>query len=213
MLKISNLSFGYRHLPLFHDISFEIKKGEMIHLSGSNGAGKSTMMSIVSGLLSPNTGTVEFYPGDHSQQAVQDRRLFLEYLPAEANGLYQKLGAVENLKFWAQLRGRKLSLGEMLESLDQWDLNLPLIRDQFPVEKFSTGMKRKLALARLQLSPAPCWLLDEPFYGLDTKAIEKFRQCLTEHLAGGGMALTISHDIVPLDGLIAKTVSLNARGQ
>jgi heme exporter protein A len=78
----------------------------------------------------------------------------------------------------------------------------------FPVEKYSTGMKRRLALARLMLSGATCWLLDEPVYGLDTAALATFSHQLEQHLKAGGMTLVISHDTAPLRGLISRTIHL-----
>src|SRR5690606_18063088 len=124
----------------------------------------------------------------------EDRRLYLEYLPAEANGLYLRMSAIQNLSFWAALRSVRPTLDRVHAALAVWGLDKPLLRDNFAVEKFSTGMKRRLALARLELSPAPCWLLDEPFYGLDQDAAAIFRSRLQAHLKRGGSALIVSHD-------------------
>lgn len=206
MLAITNLSFSFQHRRLFDRLSLTANSGELIHISGPNGVGKSTFMAVVAGLLAPASGDIEYRIG---RKAVPDRRAYLEYLPAEANGLYTKMDATQNLLFWAHLRGVPLSREAAFAALDPWNLNHPLLRDGFPVEKFSTGMKRRLALARLDLSPVPGWLLDEPLYGLDADAMRVFRQRLEAHLIKGGFALLISHDLAPLTGLITRTINLS----
>lgn len=182
--------------------------GELVHLAGPNGAGKSTFMAIVAGLLAADRGAVDFVEGG---QAVDDRRAYCEYLPAEANGLHVKMDAVRNLRYWTALRGVEPEESVLVAALARWKLDHPLIRTDFPVEKFSTGMKRRLALARLSLSPAPLWLLDEPVYGLDAEAMAVFTRLLEEHLARKGLALVISHDLKPLEALISRTVDLGGR--
>ncbi len=208
MLRIVKLSFGFRHRPLFQDVSLTVGRGELVHLAGPNGAGKSTFMSVVAGLLTADHGAVEFFPDGEAAPAADDRRAYSEYLPAEANGLHVKMDAVRNLRFWTTLRGTPASDAAIEGALAHWNLDHPLLRHDFAVEKFSTGMKRRLALARLSLSPAPLWLLDEPVYGLDAQAMAVFSALLRAHLDGNGMALVISHDLKPLDGLIARTVDL-----
>jgi heme exporter protein A len=206
VLYISELSFGFRHRQLFSNLTVSVQRGELVHLVGPNGVGKSTCMAVVAGLLGAVRGRVDFFlePG----QPVADRREFLEYLPAEANGLYIKMSARANLRFWSALRGLELSDADLLGALSIWGLNHPLLIDNFPIDKYSTGMKRRLALARLTLSSAPCWLLDEPVYGLDAAAIEVFRSQLQKHLDRGGMALVISHDMSALAGLVSRSVQL-----
>jgi len=208
MLKISELTFGFRSRRLFEKISVELRPGELVHIAGPNGAGKSTFMSIIAGILAPQNGSIDFYPGIDSTTPVEDRRRFLEYLPAEANGMYTKMSAMQNLSFWSSLRGRDVSDSALFTALDTWGLNHPVIRDQLAIDKFSTGMKRRLALARLQLSGVPCWLLDEPIYGLDTKGLEAFHNILKSHLESKGMCLVVSHDLKPLEGLETQTLDL-----
>lgn len=177
---------------------------------GPNGAGKSTFMAVVAGLLRADSGTIEYFPGDEKDGPAPDRRVYLEYLPAEANGLFVKMDAVQNLSFWSELRGIAASEEQILQALRHWRLDHPLLRQGFPVEKFSTGMKRRLALARLQLSPAPCWLLDEPVYGLDAEATAAFTRLVASHLSKGGSGLVVSHETKPLEGLVTQSISLGA---
>jgi heme exporter protein A len=210
MLKVADLEFGFRRRRLFTGMTLTVQRGELTHLHGPNGAGKSTLMAVIAGLLAPQKGRIVFVTA--AGRDADDRRDYLEYLPAEANGLFLKMSATQNLAYWAGLRGKPLDTAALRAALAVWGLDKPLLRDNFPVEKFSTGMKRRLALARLTLSPAPCWLLDEPFYGLDQEATAIFRGQLTAHLQNGGMALVVSHDVAPLAGLVTRTVTLAEEG-
>ena len=167
MLSVRSLSFSFEHRNLFQGVSFDLKPGELIHLTGSNGVGKSTFLSILAGLRSPDKGQIAFTgPGG---SPVEDLKTVCAYLSAESNGLYLKMDAYENLRFWSGLRGLKPGEGLIRSTLSHWGLGNSLLIKNFPVEQFSTGMRRRLGLARLGLSQAPCWLLDEPVYGLDQK--------------------------------------------
>lgn len=154
-------------------------------------------MSLLAGLRKEASGSIEYRLP--SGKAAEDRRTYVEYLPAEANALFGKMDAMSNLRFWRKLRNLEASDASIRVVLKKWDLDHPLIRENFPVESFSTGMKRRLALARLELSETPCWLLDEPLYGLDTKGIETFQSMLEDHLKKGGITIIVSHDITPLE--------------
>lgn len=210
MLKVKDLNFGFRFRPILKGVSFDLKEGEILHITGQNGCGKSTLMSILAGLMREQSGSITFT--GESKEKSPDRRHYLEYLPAEANGLYGKMDAVHNLQFWLHLRGQKPKEQEILDELALWELDHPLICKNFPVERFSTGMKRRLALARVHMSKAPVWLLDEPLYGLDTKGIEQFQTILKEHLEANGSALVVSHDTAPLEIFEPRVFQLEKRG-
>ena len=214
MLKVENLSFGFGSRRLFSNLNFEVRPGQLVHIAGSNGVGKSTLLSILAGTLSPMTGTAKYFPDQESapqNKEAADPRMYIEYVPAEANGLYLSMSAQENLSFWQALRHGKANLSDINRELDIWNLNQPWLNFGFPVSKFSTGMKRRLALVRLALAKVPCWLLDEPVYGLDEQAVSSFRQLLQAHLTSGGLAIIVSHDLTAIRGLELKTVTLGAR--
>ena len=209
MLAVKSLSFSFEHRRLFQDVSFEVPPGTLLHLQGVNGVGKSTFLGILAGIRKQDNGTIEYI--DQNQKRYTDIREVSAYLSAEANGLYTKMDAIGNLRFWCQLRGLKPSNAELVGSMETWGLGHPLLRQNFPVEFFSTGMRRRLALARLSLAQASCWLLDEPIYGLDEKGINLFRQHLEKHLDGGGVGVMISHDRLASKGI--KTLDYLLKGR
>ncbi len=203
MLQISSLSFRYDHVELFQHLSFTVKPGEILHLRGSNGVGKSTLLAILAGLLSPSAGQVTWGKEEAGFPSLQ-RGEFFAYLAAEANGLYLQLNALSNLRFWSSLSSEPLAEETIRTALLRWGLASPLLQERLAVGFLSTGMRRRLALARVSLSPAPCWLLDEPIYGLDTRGVELFREALQNHVEQGGMAVVVSHDLVSLAGLTVR---------
>ena len=181
-----------------------------MQIIGPNGSGKTTLMGLLAGLRQESSGRIQLHLPNG--KVADDRRRLIEYLPAEANALFGKMDAMSNLRFWLKLRNLDASDASLRPVLQRWQLDHPLIRENFPVESFSTGMKRRLALARLELSQTPCWLLDEPLYGLDSRGIATFQDLLQGHLQSGGITVIVSHDLAPLEGFPVRTVSLSQEG-
>ncbi|MBC7661907.1 MAG: heme ABC exporter ATP-binding protein CcmA [Chitinophagaceae bacterium] len=206
MLEIKSLGFKYQYKTILSGLSFDAKPGEILHITGPNGSGKTTLMSILAGLRKESAGTIHYRLPDGT--TALDRRSFVEYLPAEANALFGKMDAMSNLRLWLRLRGLDDSDNAIRPILKNWELDHPLIRENFSVESFSTGMKRRLALARLELSKTPCWLLDEPLYGLDAKGIDTFQTMLNGHLLSQGITIIVSHDIAPLERFRVRKLDL-----
>lgn len=211
MLEIKLLSFRYQYKTILSRLSFTAAPGEILHITGPNGSGKTTLMSLLAGLRKEAGGSIAYRL--LSGKVAEDRRSYVEYLPAEANALFGKMDAMSNLRFWRKLRDLDASDASIRSVLKNWDLDHPLVRENFPVESFSTGMKRRLALARLELSETPCWLLDEPLYGLDSKGIETFQSMLDGHLQRAGITVIVSHDIAPLERFVVRKLDLLAEAK
>lgn len=208
MLTVENLAFGYNERLLFENLSFTLREGQILQVKGPNGIGKSSLLAILAGILSPKDGQIILKRSN--DQLVMDRRYLTEYLAAESNNLFLKMSAIENLSFWVGLKHSIISKADILSELDYWQLADPLISQQLAVEKFSTGMKRRLALARLTLSASLLWLLDEPLFGLDQVAVSLFCARLSRHLKAGGMAIFVSHEQLALDSFVeSKCLILN----
>lgn len=200
MLDVTDLTFGFGKKPLFKDLTFSLAPGQLIRVDGHNGAGKSTLISVVSGLISGHTGSVRF--------ADDDFRKWTSWMAPDANGLFPTLSAVANLEFWLQLRNRHISPEALRECLNGWGISGDWLQVGLPVAKFSTGMKRRLALARLQLENSKLWLIDEPLFGLDERACMTFKNLLIEHLKAGGGVVLVTHDARLLDDVKHHTVFL-----
>jgi len=202
VLTVANLAFGFRNRDLFSNLSFSLTSGQLTHLSGANGSGKSTLLAIIAGLIAQDAGTI--VAGDSSH----DRRHILEFLAAESGGHFLHMNAQQNLSFWAHLRGLTPTTAELHTALAHWSLNQPFVREQLAVGRFSTGMKRRLALARFSLTTAKLWVMDEPLLGLDRNACQAFHAALQAHLSKGGAAIIASHELEPIAALVNHTLAM-----
>jgi heme exporter protein A len=190
MLQAENLACRRGERVVFAGLSFTVEAGAAVLLTGANGAGKSTLLRLLAGLLAPAEGRLLWQGSDaFADRAAHAGRL--RYL-SHADALKPALTARENLGFFARLWGG--DVGAALASLGL----APLA--ELPARVLSSGQKRRLALARLALAPAPLWLLDEPTVGLDAASVERLGGLLAAHRAAGGMVLAATHLPLPLPG-------------
>jgi len=168
---------------LFGGVSFALKAGEALHVTGPNGLGKSSLIRVLAGLLPAYAGTVDVT----GRMALADERVALD----QGQPLARALG------HWAQLDGT--DTGDITRALLAVDL--AHLAD-VPVRFLSTGQRKRALLARIELSRAPVWLLDEPANGLDTASIERLGTLMAAHRAGGGIVLAASHQPLPLAGAL-----------
>lgn len=206
MLIVQDLSFSFQHVKLLRNLSFELQPGEILHLKGRNGCGKSTLLTLLAGMRQNSSGEISLSFGG---QRIPDRRRAVAYLEAEHNGLYTCMTAQQNLELWLALAVEKPAFIQesVRQSLGFWGLSIPWLA-KFPVARFSTGMKRRLALARIQVSQRPCFLLDEPFNGLDQAGEYLFLSVLREHQARGGVAVIVSHEDRGLRKIVSQELNL-----
>jgi heme exporter protein A len=167
---------------VLNDVAFAVPAGGALLLLGPNGAGKSTLLRALAGLKRLDAGVVTV-DGDAEYAG---KAAYLGHLDAIKPGLT----AAENLAFAARLSGRPAA-----DALHAADL-APLAN--LPARMLSAGQKRRLALARLALSAAPIWLLDEPTLGLDTAAVSRFGSALADHRNVGGVVIAATHLPLPL---------------
>ena len=176
---------GDRHI--LRDVSFGVRAGEFLKLTGPNGVGKTTLIRIVCGLLPPENGTV-LWRGKRVSSSNDEYHIEMAYL-GHLNSIKADLTARENLRFLAGLR-QTLSDADIDAALDRVGI---LSRGDLVARSLSAGQKRRLALARLLLSGAMLWILDEPVTNLDTAGIELVEELITEHVNNGGLALSAAH--------------------
>jgi ABC-type multidrug transport system ATPase subunit len=208
VIVVKGIKFGFAGKRLIDRFSCQFAAGKLTLFVGPNGSGKSTLMSIAVGLRQANEGEVFLQKdGQRFNAASQEFRHSIAYLGAENNGLFTKLNAYSNLKFWHDLRGSALAQQRIEELLDGWRLRRSMLRSDLPVERFSTGMKKRLAMARMESLSVPYWFLDEPLHGLDQDGIHYFCQVLAKHLDAGGAASIITHDISVFEDFPFQTIS------
>jgi ABC-2 type transport system ATP-binding protein len=189
-LKIENLTGGYGHFPVLKDISFEVKKGELTALIGLNGAGKSTTIKEVIGLLKPQSGRIEV-DGLSLAEHPSEFRKKIGYIP-ETPSLYEELTLKEHIEITAL--AYNLPKEEVKEQ-SQRLLKLFRLEDKldwFP-SKFSKGMKQKVMVLCAFLIQPSLYIIDEPFLGLDPLAIHALLELMVEMKKNGASILMSTH--------------------
>jgi len=175
--------------------SFAVEAGEALLVTGPNGAGKSTLLRALAGLLPLAAGSVCLAPsaGFDADASLPERSHYLGH----ADAAKVALSVRENLEFWAALLGsRHRPARRVEEALARLDLS-PLI--DVSAGLLSAGQKRRVALARLLMTPRPLWLLDEPQNALDSRALDCLLGMAAEHLASGGIIVAATHAPLPIE--------------
>lgn len=190
---------------LFADVGFALSGGELLHVRGPNGAGKTTLLRMVCGLARPEAGEVR-WGGEPTRSLGEDFLKSVTYL-GHLNAIKDDLTCRENLQVGGALGGADTSDGRVDAALARMGL---AALDGLPVKVLSQGQKRRTALARLLISDAPLWVLDEPFNALDTGAVQTVREAIAAHLGRGGLALLTTHQEVPIDAGTIRSITLGA---
>ncbi|MBB1060752.1 heme ABC exporter ATP-binding protein CcmA [Marilutibacter spongiae] len=185
LLEARQLRFSRNDNPVFGPLDFSVDAGEALLVQGDNGAGKTTLLRVLAGLLRPEGGQVRLQgqPADPLSRARSTA--YLGHLP----GAKADLGVRENLDYLCGLHGRRAtpSLEDALDVVGLGGFEDALVR------QLSAGQKKRLSLARLWLSPAPLWLMDEPYANLDLEGIELVNRMVRVHLDEGGASLVTTH--------------------
>jgi len=174
---------------LFTGLSAQVAAGEALAVTGANGAGKTSLLRAVAGLLRPSQGEILFEgPADASEA----RHAHLHLL-GHQDGLKGARTACEELLFQARWSGA--GVDGALAAAERLGLTRQL---SLEVRRLSAGQKRRLALARLVASPRALWLLDEPLAPLDAPGRALMGEVMAEHLAAGGLIMAAVHDPLPI---------------
>lgn len=176
---------------LFSGIDFVVGPGCWAHVRGANGAGKTSLLRLLTGLTPPDAGEVRWNGERVGGERFRGELMYLGHAAA----VKEDLSAVENLICSAAVEGMALSRGIAEAALQHWGLTGS---EDLPVRYLSSGQKRRVLLARMVCRPARLWVLDEPFTALDVHAGKVLSKLLAGHLAGGGVAVITSHQAVPL---------------
>ncbi|MBX8936038.1 ABC transporter ATP-binding protein [Enterococcus hulanensis] len=205
-LTIQHVTGGYGHLPVLKDINFEVKNGEMIGLIGLNGAGKSTTIKNIIGLLTPQKGTITV---DELtlQQDAENYRKKIGYIP-ETPSLYEELTLREHIEVTAMAYGiQKEEAMKRAESLLK-TFRLENRLDWFPVN-FSKGMKQKVMVLCAFLIQPSLYIIDEPFLGLDPLAINALLELMVAMKEQGAAILMSTHILATAEKYCDRFVVLH----
>ena len=172
---------------MLRGVSCTIDAGEVLHVYGPNGSGKTSLLRVICGLLHAEEGEV-LWQGDSIHDANSAYHASIAYL-AHDTALKGDLTPVENLRFSVGMR-RELAADEIRAMLG--DLGVADCAD-LPSRVLSAGQRRRVALCRVLLSRARLWILDEPFTNLDGVSSEQISSALASHLDTGGLALIAAH--------------------
>ena len=190
MLEIKNLTGGYVHVPVLKDVSFTVESGKLVGLIGLNGAGKSTTINEIIGLLTPHSGEINI-DGLTLRANPREYRQQIGYIP-ETPSLYEELTLREHIETVAMAYGieQEQAFKRVEPLLKMFRLDQKL--DWFPVH-FSKGMKQKVMIICAFVVDPSLFIVDEPFLGLDPLAISDLIQLLDEEKKKGKSILMSTH--------------------
>ena len=204
MLELSRLSKRFGSLQALDDLSLSLDRGEIVGFVGSNGAGKSTTMRIVMGVLAADSGAVTWM-GAPVDAAI---RRTIGYMPEE-RGLYPRMKVAEQLVYLARLHG--LSASAAKAAAERWTERLGLEgRRGDEVQSLSLGNQQRVQLAAALVSDPELLILDEPFSGLDPVAVDVMSQVLLERAAAGVPTLFSSHQLDVVERLCDRVVIIRS---
>ncbi len=190
---------------MFAGLSFRVDPGTLLHVQGHNGSGKTTLLRALCGLLTPDAGSIRWNGRDTDGLREDYHRDVLYF--GHLNGIKSDLTGIENLRISAALDGDHVAEEKVWDALAR--MGLAGFED-LPTKVLSQGQKKRVALARLLLSDAPLWILDEPFTALDVHAVELLQQLIAGHVAGGGITVLTTHQEVPLTSGQIQRIRLGA---
>ena len=195
-LELKNLTVIRSDLPLFKPVDMSLNPSQAIQISGTNGAGKTSLLRCICGLSQRYEGSIN-WQGQSIENCKPSLYQELLYI-GHSLGLKPKLTVEQNLSFYQQLRAR-YHRQNIIDALEQ--LEIGAYFDEY-VGNLSAGQKRRVALARILVEPVKFWVLDEPMVALDVNGQAWLEMVCNNHLAKGGMILLTSHQrITGIDGL------------
>ena len=178
--------------------------GQIMQVQGANGSGKTSLLRTLCGFLMPDEGTIT-WRGANTRDLDEDYHAEMLYL-GHLNAIKDELSALENLRISAGLSGIELDEKEAIAALRHMGLRG---RERLPTKVLSQGQRRRVALARLLVSDARLWILDEPLTALDVGAVAQIQELIAEHLAQQGMVIFTTHQQLQVAGVEMCGLSLS----
>jgi heme exporter protein A len=207
LLQLSDFSLERGDRVLFDHFSLQLVAGEIVQLAGANGTGKTSLMRSLVGLLQPQKATISWRGQEvFSANAYSDEILYLGHKPA----VRFQLTPLENLRWYANLQSGQVDKrrdSDLMSSLKS--LGLEGYEDE-PCSQLSAGQKRRVGLARMAISKARLWVLDEPFTAVDVHGVKLLCEWIKAFAQQGGTVLFTTHQKVQFGEVLPRVVDLDA---
>ena len=206
LLSVENLAFERDDSCLFSGVNFSVDPGDVLQIEGANGSGKTTLLRLLTGSLQPSAGDIR-YLGQALSACRYDYlsdMLYVGHQPA----VKLNLSAEENLRWMVATSAQSNDIS-ITDALTQ--VGLAGYSD-IPCYALSAGQHRRVALARLLISQARLWYLDEPFTSIDKQGVAFLQSCLQQHVADGGAVILSTHQDLALTGLRKYKLKPHAEG-
>lgn len=203
MLEANNLSCIRDDRVLFSGLSFRISPGDIVQVEGANGAGKTSLLRILAGLAQPDEGHISWRRQSIRRERAAYHRdlLFIGHQP----GIKPSLTPLENLAFFQAMGSGKRDEAALWQALER--VGLPGY-EELPAAGLSAGQQRRIALARLWLSPAPLWILDEPLTAIDRQGVAQLTALFAAHADARGIVLLTTHQALPASHARVRKLAL-----
>lgn len=175
-----------------------------MQVQGENGSGKTTLLRTLCGFTKPLAGEIS-WQDKNIYELDEEYSAEILYL-GHMNAIKDELNAMENLRISCALSGCAVSDSVAIAALRRMGLRG---RETFPVKVLSQGQRRRVALARLLVSNAPLWILDEPLTALDVRAVGLMQELIADHLAKKGMVIFTTHQALEVAGVDTRRLTLS----
>jgi heme exporter protein A len=202
-LIVNNLKCTRNDRVLFANISFTINAGEVLHVAGANGAGKTSLLQMLCGLMQPQAGSIQWQGQLINANNKEEYKAKLAYVG-------HKIGVKDGLT----VRENLIMVSKLAYAYSQIDWSLILKKLQLEqvehtlCQKLSAGQRQRVALARLLILDASLWILDEPFTAMDKAGVACVQQLIAEHTAKSGMVILTTHQAIELPTVVIKQLQL-----
>jgi len=203
LVSLNEVSKSYKQLDALQSISMTLQQGEVLGLFGHNGAGKTTMMKLILGVISPSSGSVEVMGMAPDSKEAWHSRSKVGYLPENVS-FYEQLTGLEVLTYFAKLKG--FNKKTAIDLLEQVGITHAMRRQ---VKTYSKGMRQRLGLAQAFIGEPKLLLLDEPTVGLDPIATADFYQTVDQLKSNGSSVILCSHVLPGVEQHIDRAMILS----
>ena len=193
LLEVRDLCCERDHRVLFAGLNFGLDSGQLMQVAGANGAGKTTLLRFLCGLSSAYEGEIR-WRGRRLREAMAGYRSEFLYL-GHAPGVNLPLTPLENLRWYFGINERLTEAG-LWQALADVGLGG---YEEVSAYRLSAGQQRRIALARLRLSTAPLWILDEPFTAIDLAGVAELEAILVAYARAGGAVVLTTHHTLNID--------------